>query len=107
MYRLTRLFKTIFFVGITIFMNFGIQMKKQKAVLLLNPKLDNHKIKKVFINSFEEMTDYIAKNKDIKRVYIDENELTLRQMEQLLCLNKEIALFSTLETKKLIKLKNN
>lgn len=79
----------------------------KKAVIFLNANIDNHKIQKVFIDSFEEMTGYIAKNKDIKRVYIDKNELTLRQMEQLLWLNKEIALFSTLETEKLIKLKNN
>lgn len=79
---------------------------KKQAILFINSEIDDYKIVRVYKKSFKHLLSYLKKNEKITRVYIQQNELTLEQMQELLILKKQIALINTLQTKSIIFVEN-
>lgn len=110
MYRLTRLFGSISVCNAKITNDFDMKKRKdnkdKNAVMILNSEIDDYKIVRVYKKSFTHLLSYLKKNEKITRVYIQEDELTLEQVQELLILKKQIALINTLQTKNVISVKN-
>lgn len=110
MYRLVRLFSSISLCIVKITNDFDMKKRKdnknKNAVMILNSEIDDYKIVRVYKKSCKHLLSYLKKNEKITRVYIQENELTLEQIQELLILKKHIALINTLPTKSIIFVEN-
>lgn len=76
-----------------------------KSIFFMNKSIKKLEISSILTTSFNKLTKYLDDHKEIKKIYVQEKELSYKQLVKLISMKKEIVILSPFQPCKTIKLK--